>query len=107
MEEKNCEVNKALKKYLKIEVTEEIKNLFQENADTKPGIIVCRDLLGAIVTKGEKPIRGRFPQFEQFCQFSDGSFISVNSLALYQGPQRMIAPVSDEQKAEPNPVEVQ
>ena len=93
---KNCEVSKALKKYLTIEATDEIKSLLQENKETRPGVIVCRDLLNGNVLIGEKPNRGRFPSFKEFCQFSDNSFISVNSLAFYQGPQQIPVPAAEE-----------
>ena len=92
LEEKNCEVSKALKKYLSLELTDEIKSLFSDNPDTRPGVVVCRDLLSGNVIIGEMPIRGRFPKFEEFCQFSDNSFISTNSLAFYQGPQQIPLP---------------
>ena len=96
LDEKNCEVNKALKKYLTIEASDEIKILFQDSAETRPGVIVCRDLLNGNVLIGEKPNRGRFPSFKEFCQFSDNSFISVNSLAFYQGPQQIPVPETEE-----------
>ena len=75
---------------------DEIKILFQDSAETRPGVIVCRDLLNGNVLIGEKPNRGRFPSFKEFCQFSDSSFISVNSLALYQGPQQIPVPAAEE-----------
>ena len=90
-----------------IELTDEVKNLFRENSDTRPGVIVCRELVSGNVVLGEKPIRGRFPKYEEFCQFNDNSSITISSLAFYQGPQQIPAPVSDEQKAEPDSVEVQ
>jgi len=89
LEEKNCDVKKALDKYLAIELTDEIKNLFNENASVRPGKIVCTDLLSGQVVLGEKPIRGKFPKYEEFCQFEDASFITISSLALYQGPQKL------------------
>ena len=89
LEEKKCELDRALKKYLSMEVTPEIKTLFVENKETRPGKIVCTQLLNGMVITGEKPIRGRFPKFEEFCQFSDGSLITIASLGFYQGPEKI------------------
>jgi hypothetical protein len=84
---KECEVNKALSSYLKLEATEQVKSLFSQGPEIRPGKIVCNTLLQGEVVLGKKTIRGRFPKFEEFCQFSDGSLITIASLAFYQGPQ--------------------
>ena len=87
--EKDCDVNKALKKYQDMEATEELKLIFSENQDTAPGVIVCHQLVNGKVILGELPRRGRFPKYAEFCQFEDKSLITVSSLAFYTGPEKL------------------
>lgn len=103
LEEKKCELDRALKKYLSIEVTPEIKTLFVENKETRPGKIVCTQLLGGVVVTGKKPIRGRFPKFEEFCQFTDRSLITIASLGFYQGPEKIRLKKENSSESQPTP----
>jgi len=96
LNEKNCDVSKALKKYLTIQLTPEIKTKFEEDPKIRPGKIICQELLGGIVINGKKPIAGRFPAFEEFCQFSDLSLITISSLTYYQGPETIPTPIENE-----------
>ena len=103
LSEKECELNKALKRYLSMELTDEIKSLFAENPKIRPGKIVCSSLLQGEIVVGKKPIRGRFPRYEEFCQFGDQSLITIASLPFYQGPQKYIPedfPPSEEVKGD-------
>lgn len=88
---KNCDVSKALKRYLTMKLTPELKAKFEEDPKIRPGKIICQELLGGIVVNGEKPIAGRFPAFEEFCQFTDSSLITISSLTYYQGPEKVPA----------------
>ena len=87
--EKNCQLSKALKKYLTLEANEENLEIINNALDSRPANVICEQFLNGQVYKGEMEIRGRFPKFEDFCQFSDESLISLSSLIFYQGPTQL------------------
>ena len=90
--EKDCMVSKALQKYLAMPASEENLLVFQENPDIRPGKIVCETFTQGQVVLGQKPIRARFSQFDEFCLYGDGSVISIGSLGYYSGPQKVEIP---------------
>ena len=89
LNEKNCDVQKALEKYLALTVNEETKALFEAAPDVRPGNIICQQLLGGTVLLGSKEKKGRFPTYEEFCRFPDNGLISLSSLAYYTGPEKV------------------